>query len=377
MGEHDFMKGVDYNNLSPELINQTMVKPRTESSKPTYEAEKPHETYKPRTFVDHAKQIQSAKPISSDEEESEFSPVESQRPSYELPERRQKSKLLYHEPSEREEKTKNKPLLKEETPDWEKLKQKDEKSPDPKQNIQIGKGRGTDKIPEKDLNLIKRQGDVFPEDDKPMQLKPFDSVKPSTKDETKYMPYSTEKKGSEIEKRTPKNAETHEKPDSAKPISPDEEESEFSPVESQHPSYELPERRQKSKLLHYEPSEQEEKRKNKPSLKEESPDWEKLKQKDEKSPDPKQNIQIGKGRGSDKTPEKDLNLIKRQGDVFPEDDKPMQLKPFDSVKPSTKDETKYMPYSTEKKGSEIEKRTPKNAETHEKPDSAKPISPDE
>merc|ERR1711990_1105898 len=188
MGEHDFMKGVDYNNLSPELINQTMVKPRTESSKPTYEAEKPHETYKPRTFVDHAKQIQSAKPISSDEEESEFSPVESQRPSYELPERRQKSKLLYHEPSEREEKTKNKPLLKEETPDWEKLKQKDEKSPVPKQNIQIGKERG-----------------------------------------------------------------------SAKPISSDEEESEFSPVESQHPSYELPERRQKSKLLYYEPSEQEEK----------------------------------------------------------------------------------------------------------------------
>merc|ERR1711990_1122730 len=313
MGEHDFMKGVDYNNLSPELINQTMVKPRTESSKPTYEAEKPHETYKPRTFVDHAKQIQSAKPISSDEEESEFSPVESQRPSYELPERRQKSKLLYHEPSEQEEKTKNKPLLKEETPDWEKLKQKDEKSPDPKQNIQIGKGRGSDKTPEKDLNLIKRQGDVFPEDDKPMQLKPFDSVKPSTKDETKHMPYSTEKKGSEIEKRTRKNAEKqHEKPDSAKPIFSDEEESEFSPVESQHPSYELPERRQKSKLLHYEPSEQEEKRKNKPSLKEESPDWEKLKQKDEKSPDPKQNIQIGKGRGSDKTPEKDLNLIKRQ-----------------------------------------------------------------
>merc|ERR1711990_1017944 len=295
----------------------------------------------------------SAKPISPDEEESEFSPVESQHPSYELPGRRQKSKLLYYEPSEQEKKIKNKPLLKEETPDWDKLKQKDEKSPDPEQNMQIGKGRGSDKTPEKDLNLIKRQGDLFPEDDKPMQLKPFDSVKPSTKDETKHMPYSTEKKGSEIEKRTRKNAEKqHEKPDSAKPISPDEEESEFSPVESQHPSYELPERRQKSKLLHYEPSEQEEKRKNKPSLKEESPDWEKLKQKDEKSPDPKQNIQIGKGRGSDKTPEKDLNLIKRQGDVFPEDDKPMQLKPFDSVKPSTKDETKYMPYSTEKKGSE-------------------------
>ena len=85
----------------------------------------------------------AAKPIFSDEEESEFSPVESQRPSYELPERRQKSKLLYYEPSEQEGKTKNKPLLKEETPDWEKHKQRDEKSPDPKQNIQIGKGRGT------------------------------------------------------------------------------------------------------------------------------------------------------------------------------------------------------------------------------------------
>merc|ERR1711990_571882 len=260
----------------------------------------------------------------------------------------------------------------------EKHKEKDDKRPDPEQNIQIGKGRGSDKTPEKNLNMIKSQGDLFPEDDKPMQLKPFDSVKPSTKDEKKYMPYSTEKKDNEIEKGIPKKFKTpSEKLDSAKPISSDEGESEFSPVESQHPSYELPEKRQKSKLLHYEPSEQEGKRKNKPSLKEESPDWEKLKQKDEKSPDPKQNIQIGKGRGSDKTPEKDLNLIKRQGDVFPEDDKPMQLKPFDSVKPSTKDETKYMPYSTEKKGSEIEKRTPKNAETHEKPDSAKPISPDE
>merc|ERR1711990_884459 len=201
----------------------------------------------------------TAKPISSDEEESEFSPVESQRPSYELPERRQKSKLLYHEPSEQEEKTKNKTLLKEETPDWEKPKQKDEKSPDPKQNIQIGKGRGSDKTPEKDMNLIKKQGDLFLEDDKPMQLKPFDSVKPSTKDETKYMPYSTERKDNEIEKGIPKNAKTQsEKPDSAKPISSDEEESEFSPIKSQHPSYELPERRQKSKLLYHEPSEQEE-----------------------------------------------------------------------------------------------------------------------
>merc|ERR1711990_381753 len=253
------------------------------------------------TPMEKLMRLENAKPISSDEEESEFSPVESQRPSYEFPERRQKSKLLYYEPSEQEGKTKNKPLLKEETPDWEKHKQRDEKSPDPKQNIQIGKGRGTDKIPEKDLNLIKKQGELFPEDDKPMQLKPFDSAKPSTKDETKYMPYSTEKKGSEIEKRTPKNTERqHEKPDSAKPTSSDEEESEFSPVESQRPSYELPERRQKSKLLFYEASEQEGKTKNKPSLKEETPDWEKLKQKDEKSPVPKQNIQIGKERGSAK-----------------------------------------------------------------------------
>merc|ERR1711990_1095600 len=217
---------------------------------------KEEEMIDPKNKLLMGKGKQQAKPISSDEEESEFSPVESQRPSYELPERRQKSKLLYYEPSEQEGKTKNKPLLKEETPDWEKHKQRDEKSPDPKQNIQIGKGRGTDKIPEKDLNLIKKQGELFPEDDKPMQLKPFDSAKPSTKDETKYMPYSTEKKGSEIEKRTPKNTERqHEKPDSAKPTSSDEEESEFSPVESQRPSYELPERRQKSKLLFYEASE--------------------------------------------------------------------------------------------------------------------------
>merc|ERR1711990_1137042 len=156
----------------------------------------------------------------------------------------------------------------------EKHKEKDDKRPDPEQNIQIGKGRGSDKTPEKDLNLIKRQGDLFPEDDEPMQLKPFDSVKPSTKDETKYMPYSTERKGNEIEKGIPKNAKTQsEKPDSAKPISSDEEESEFSPIKSQHPSYELPERRQKSKLLYHEPSEQEEKTKNKTLLKEETPDW--------------------------------------------------------------------------------------------------------
>ena len=50
----------------------------------------------------------------------------------------------------------------------------------------------------------------------------------------------------------------------------------------------------------------------------------------------------------------------------------MQLKPFDSVKPSTKDETKYLPYSTERKGNEIEKGIPKNAKTQsEKPDSGK------
>merc|ERR1712002_313600 len=110
----------------------------------------------------------------------------------------------------------------------EKHKEKDDKRPDPEQNIQIGKGRGSDKTPEKDLNLIKRQGDLFPEDDKPMQLKPFDSVKPSIKDEKKYMPYSTERKDNEIEKGIPKNAKTEsEKPDSAKPIFSDEEESEF------------------------------------------------------------------------------------------------------------------------------------------------------
>ena len=56
--------------------------------------------------------------------------------------------------------------------------------------------------------MIKREGDLFPEDDKPMQLKPFDSVKPSTKDEKKYMPYSTERKDNEIEKGIPKNVKT-------------------------------------------------------------------------------------------------------------------------------------------------------------------------
>merc|ERR1711990_959980 len=242
MGEHDFMKGVDYNNLSPELINQTMVKPRTESSKPTYEAEKPHETYKPRTFVDHAKQIQSAKPISSDEEESEFSPVESQRPSYELPERRQKSKLLYYEPSEQEEKIKNKPLLKDETPDWEKHKQKDEKSPDPKQNIQIGKGRGSGKgkpaalKPDLDYVLAEKptshplvRDDLHPDEHDFMKGVDYNNLSPELINQTMVKPRTESSKPTyEAEKPhetyKPRTFVDHAKQiQSAKPISSDEE----------------------------------------------------------------------------------------------------------------------------------------------------------
>jgi hypothetical protein len=96
-------------------------------------------------------------------------------------------------------------------PEWQKMKPKEEEIKDPKNKLLMGKGKQQDKIPEKDLNLTKKQGDLLPEETKPMKLKPFEKAKPLTADETKSIPDNKEKKIGEIDKQTPKSEKSEPK----------------------------------------------------------------------------------------------------------------------------------------------------------------------
>merc|ERR1712142_1092475 len=118
--------------------------------------------------------------------------------------------------------------------------------------------------------------------------------------------------------------------ENAKPVEKDESEPEEEFVSSL-PIYDLPIKREKTDLEHYDTPEKVQQQKKKPVVDEPSPDWDRLKKKTETEEDPKKMI-LGMGDIPDDTLHDDLKLKKKQKSPLEQVKDLTKLNPVDPAK---------------------------------------------
>merc|ERR1712228_78592 len=159
--------------MTEQLPEGTIIKPKLKSLKQAEIVESP---------LEKLKRLENAKPMEIEESESEEEFV-STLPTYDLPNKREKTDLEQYDTSDKEKKPKLTPEEDEPLSEWERLKRKPGSEKDPNE-IVLGKG----KIPAFDdhenvLKLKRRQKSPLKDEEESLLLTPFD--KPKAKGERK------------------------------------------------------------------------------------------------------------------------------------------------------------------------------------------------
>merc|ERR1712228_882391 len=159
--------------MTEQLPEGTIIKPKLKSLKQAEIVESP---------LEKLKRLENAKPMEIEESESEEEFV-STLPTYDLPNKREKTDLEQYDTSDKEKKPKLTPEEDEPLSEWERLKREPGSEKDPNE-IVLGKG----KIPAFDdhenvLKLKRRQKSPLKDEEESLLLTPFD--KPKAKGERK------------------------------------------------------------------------------------------------------------------------------------------------------------------------------------------------